>query len=342
MALSALVLVLEARVLMVLFAGVLLALALRGICQAITARVHVPYLAALVTVAVAIVAALGLGAYALGAGLLHQAEDLARQLPEAWASFMQSLHAKPALAPVADRLEHGVAPPAGRAELTAGASGIVETFGAAIVVFFVGLYGAAQPDAYPRVLLRVVPRRGRPRAEATIHAMAADLTKWLAGRAVAMAVVAVVVTSGLLVLKIPLAWALGTLAGLLAFIEYLGAWISAAPAMLVAFTRGPTYAIWVAVLFLAAHVLEGYILTPFLVRTTVRFPPAYTLAAQAVLGAIYGAVGLTFATPILIVGTVLVKKLYIERVSDHGTGRGHGTGGASGAGGTTGSPGSSG
>ena len=62
-----------------------------------------------------------------------------------------------------------------------------------------------------------------------------------------------------------------------------------------------------------AHVLEGYVLTPLLVRTTVRFPPAYTLAAQAVLGTIYGVAGLTFATPILIVGTVLVKKLYIDR-----------------------------
>jgi predicted PurR-regulated permease PerM len=110
-----------------------------------------------------------------------------------------------------------------------------------------------------------------------------------------------------------MAWALGALAGLLTFVEYLGAFVSAAPAMLVAFTRGPTHALWVAVLFTVAHILEGYVLTPLLVRTTVRFPPAYTLAAQAVLGSIYGVPGLTFATPILIVGTVLVKKLYLER-----------------------------
>ncbi len=56
-------------------------------------------------------------------------------------------------------------------------------------------------------------------------------------------------------------------------------------------------------------------LGPLLVRTTVRIPPAYTLAAQLLLGTIFGAMGLTFATPILIVATVLVKQPYLNRSS---------------------------
>jgi predicted PurR-regulated permease PerM len=224
-----------------------------------------------------------------------------------------SLHTQPVLAPLADRLQRDGAPTPGHAELAAGASGVAEGMATATVVFFVGVYGAAQPGAYPHVVLRMVAFRHRRRARATLFRIGEELTRWLAGRAVAMAIVGVLVTTGLLLLKIPLAWALGGLAGLLTFIEYLGAFVSAAPAMLVAFTRGPTYAIWVAVLFTTAHILEGYVLTPLLVRRTVRFPPAYTLGAQVVLGALYGAIGLTFATPIMIIGTVLVRKLYIDR-----------------------------
>jgi predicted PurR-regulated permease PerM len=312
-ALGALLIVLEARVLMVLLAGVLFALVLRALSLVVTKRVHVPYPAALAVIALVVVAVLGLSSYALGAGLLHQMQDLGKQLPQAWDSLLGSLHDKPGLAPLAERLQDGAAPAPGHAELAAGAAGVVEAFGGCIVVFFVGLYGAGQPDAYPRVALHLIPRRQRRRVRAALDRIGAELTRWLAGRAVAMAVVGVLVTVGLLLLKVPLAWALGALAALLTFVEYLGAFVSAAPAMLVAFTRGPTYAIWVAVLFTAAHILEGYVLTPLLVRTTVRFPPAYTLAAQAVLGAIYGVAGLTFATPIMIVGTVLVKKLYIDR-----------------------------
>ena len=311
--LGTLLVVLEARVFMILLAGVLFALALRGLSLAVTTRVKIPYPVALTAIALGFVGALAFGSYGLGAGLLHQAEDLGKQLPDAWNSFLGALHNKPALAPVADRLREGAAPAPGHADIAAGATGLVEAFGAAIVVFFVGIYGAAQPEAYPKVVLAMVPHAHRRRVRATLYRTGAELTRWLAGRVVAMAVVGALVTVGLLLMKIPLAWALGGLAALLTFIEYLGAFVSAAPAMLVAFTRGPTYAIWVAVLFTAAHILEGYVLTPLLVRTTVRFPPAYTLAAQAVLGAVYGVAGLTFATPILIVGTVFVRKLYIER-----------------------------
>jgi predicted PurR-regulated permease PerM len=308
-----LLVVIEARVLMVLLAGLLFALALRGVSVAMTKCVHLPYFAALGLTVVAVVATLTLASYGLGAGLLHQAEDLGKQLPDAWNSLGRSLHSKPALGPIIDRIWQGAAPSPGHAELAAGAGGVVEAFGACIVIFFVGIYGAAQPDAYPKVVLRLAPRKQRRLVRATLSRIGADLTRWLAGRAVAMVTVGTLVTAGLLLLRVPLAWALGTLAALLTFVEYLGAFVSAAPAMLVAFARGPTYALWVAVLFTSAHILEGYVLTPLLVRTTVRFPPAYTLAAQAVLGAIYGVIGLTFATPVMIVATVLFRKFYIER-----------------------------
>ncbi len=311
--LGVLLVVLEARVLMVLLAGVLFALALRGVAVAVTRHVRVPYPMALGTLALAFVALLGLGVYALGAGFIRQTQDLGKEVPAAWNSLLATVRGTPALAALVDRLQHGALPAAGHPDLAAGATGIVEALGSAIVVFFVGVYGAAQPAAYPRVVLMLVPVAHRRRAYVTLVRTGAELTRWLAGRAVAMAVVGVLVTGGLLILKIPLAWVLGGLAGLLTFVEYLGAFASVAPAMLVALSRGPTYAIWVAVLFTVAHILEGYVLTPLLVRTTVRFPPAYTLAAQAVLGAIYGVAGLTFATPILIVATVLVRKLYIDR-----------------------------
>ena len=184
-----------------------------------------------------------------------------------------------------------------------------------IVVFFIGVYGAAQPETYPRIAVTLVPAAHRARARALLSQIGADLTRWLGGRAVAMAIVGVLVTVGLLVMRVPLAWALGAFAALLTFVEYLGAFVSAAPAMLVAFARdplclsrgSPVFALHTAVQDLAADVP-----TPFLVRTTVKFAPAYTLAAQVVLGAIFGVVGLTFATPAMIVMTILVRRLYIE------------------------------
>ncbi len=56
-------------------------------------------------------------------------------------------------------------------------------------------------------------------------------------------------------------------------------------------------------LFTLAHLIEGYLLTPILTRQSLRFPPAFTLAIQVLLGAFYGLVGLALATPVAVVVT---------------------------------------
>jgi predicted PurR-regulated permease PerM len=55
-------------------------------------------------------------------------------------------------------------------------------------------------------------------------------------------------------------------------------------------------------------------LTPLLARRAVHFPPAYTLAAQTLFGALFGALGLTFATPTCIVAATVVEMLYVRDV----------------------------
>jgi predicted PurR-regulated permease PerM len=104
------------------------------------------------------------------------------------------------------------------------------------------------------------------------------------------------------------------MAGLFTFVEYLGAVVSAIPAVLIALAHEPRSAIWVVVVFTVAHVIEGYLLTPFITRGTVRFPPAFTLAVQVLLGALFGVAGLTFATAVAVIVVLLVEKLYVEDV----------------------------
>jgi predicted PurR-regulated permease PerM len=207
----------------------------------------------------------------------------------------------------------GFAPPLpSSTALVEGAGGLLEALGVCAIVFFLGLYGAAAPDAYTRVVLALVPPERREQWAAMLTEMKTSLTRWLFGRAVAMLTVGVLVALGLFLMKVPLAGTLGVLAGLLTFVEYVGAVVSAVPALLLAISRGPGIVVGVAVLFTVAHVIEGYILTPLLVRSTVRIPPGYTLSAQLLLGSIFGAAGLTFATPVTILATVLVKRLYVE------------------------------
>jgi predicted PurR-regulated permease PerM len=127
-----------------------------------------------------------------------------------------------------------------------------------------------------------------------------------------MTSVALMTIVGLLLAGIPLPIPLGILAGLLTFVEYLGAVVSAVPALLVALAQNPTDAVWVLLVFTIAHLVEGYLLTPLITQGTVRFPPAFTLGFQLLFGALFGVVGLTFATPMAVIGTVIIRKIYVE------------------------------
>lgn len=316
--------ILEGRVLLVLLAGVLFALALLGTSRWVARKTRLPFRVALAAIAVLLVAGTATGLYFLGAGLAEQVDTLLRELPTAWHAAVDAIKRRPALAPLAGPLDAaapGKTPlTQSAASLLAGAGGAMEMLGGAIVIFFIGVYGAAQPDAYVHVALALVPPAHRMRAARILIESRRELTRWLAGRAVAMVLVGVLVTVGLLWMKIPLAWSLGVVAGALTFVEYLGAFASAAPAMLLAFTRSPVYAVWVGVLFTGVHILEGYVLTPLLVRTTVKFPPAYTLAAQVILGSVFGVLGLTLATPVTILATILVRRLYLAPRDRHAAG----------------------
>jgi predicted PurR-regulated permease PerM len=299
----------QGRALLVVMAGVLTALALRGASLWVKRTIRVPYWAALAAVVVVSISALGLGLYFLGAGIYRQADALAQQLPQAWDSMVDALRRQPSLSRLVPSTAQPPAPHVDGERLLSGAGGLLEVVTALVLAFFIGLYGAATPDAYGRVLLQLVPPSRRGRADAILDDVTTTLTRWLGGRAIAMALVGVIVTIGLYALEIPLAGILGALAGWLTFVEYLGAVVSAAPALLLALSRGPAFVLGVGILFTVAHVLEGYIVSPLISRATVRIPPAFTLSSQIVMGSVFGVVGLTFATPILIVATVLVRGL---------------------------------
>ena len=85
--------------------------------------------------------------------------------------------------------------------------------------------------------------------------------------------------------------------------------------MALALTSSFTQALWVSLLYLGVHIIEGYVLTPLLAKKAVHLPPAYALAGQVVFGVLFGALGLTFSTPLIVVGIVSVQMLYVERRS---------------------------
>lgn len=298
-------------VLLVLFAGILFALVLQRIATWIAGKAKLPYGVCVAGLVFFLVAAIFTAVPVIGPKIVEQTAELAKRLPEAARTTLDRLGHAPLASTIGRDLANQLPRSANARNVAEAAYGLVsvsvEVVAALGIIFFVGVYGAAQPKVYTRAALALTPSRHRPRAEHVLHGVADTLSRWLLGRLVAMSFVGVATGITFSVLGLPLPIALAIFAGLLTFIEYLGAILSAIPPLLLAFTLSPATALWVLLLFTGIHLVEGYLLTPLIARVAVHFPPAFTIAGQVVLSTLIGVLGLTFSTPLLVVIVVAVK-----------------------------------
>jgi predicted PurR-regulated permease PerM len=183
-----------------------------------------------------------------------------------------------------------------------------------LLIIFMAIYIAADPDLYHGGLIALFPRRHRRRAGEIFSAIADILRKWLVTQLIAMATIGAVTTVALLIFRVKAAFALGVLAGLLEFVPTVGPILSAIPAIAMAFLDSPEKALTVALIYVGIQFIENHLLIPLLMKGGMDLPPALTILAQALMALLFGFLGLMCAVPLLAACMVGVKMLYVERV----------------------------
>lgn len=196
----------------------------------------------------------------------------------------------------------------------------VSALGSLVVVAFLTLYLVVNPDPAVRWVVRLFPPGHRPRARGVLSALRSGLLDWLKGQLASMVVIGSLWSVALLLLGVPGALLLGLFAALAAFVPYLGPLIALVPAFLLAFAAGPLTALLVVVVYLAIQTAESYLITPLIMERAASVHPAAVIAAVAVLGAAFGALGALLAVPATVAGGILVEELWFRRLEPGATG----------------------
>lgn len=303
--------------LLLIFGAVLVAVIFRALAGPLRRRLGLSDGMALGLAVSLVATALGLVSWLFGQRVSAEAQNLSEILPGAWRSFEARI-GDMAFGEQLTRWARDAAPSG--SGVMAGAGQFAASLGAsvadALLVLVGGIYLAAQPKLYRGGLLKLLPPPRRDLAGEALDDSGRAIKSWLGGQLISMTVVGVLIGAGLWMLGVPLALALGLIAGLLDFVPLIGPLVAAVPALLLALTIGPTAALWTGALYLVVQQIEGNILSPLVQQRAVDLPPALLLFALLGFGSLFGATGVILAAPLTVVVFVMIKRLYVREALD--------------------------
>ena len=303
--------------LLIVFGTVMFAVILSSAGSAIHKRFGIKRGIALAAVVLLSVMVLGGVLFLFGARIVTQGKQLADTLPGAFDRLRQVLASYSWGPKVISQVQHLNIAAAGGGFLSkaVGAVGsLVSIITNLILIFFGSLYLAGQPELYLRGVLSMVPPKHRPRGAEILGKVYDGLRHWLMGQFIAMIAVGLAFGIALSIIGVPSAIVLGIIAGLLEFVPLIGPVIATIPALLAAVTLGLSSVLWVGVAFLVIQQLESNLLIPYVQKRAVELPPVVGLFAAVIMGILFGAVGLIFAVPLVVVVLILIEEIYVKDI----------------------------
>jgi predicted PurR-regulated permease PerM len=336
--LAALVLLWSLRdALILLFAAVVLAMALCTLVGAIRERIGVARPIALLLALLLVSLVVLVVATAVIPPFISEFRELVQQVPRAWTELLKLLRQSLQEASMMlygrqdgslDWLKSTLSAPAtlppdllGR--LGGGAIGLVGVAGnlgagllQSLFVVAVSLMVAAQPTAYREVLLLLAPSFYRRRLRQVLEACGSALSSWMVGVLISSLCVGLLAAIGLSLLGVKLVAANALLAGLLNIIPNVGPTLSTIFPMSVALLDAPWKALAVLLVYVLIQNLESYVITPSVMHHQLQLLPGLTLTAQLLFTLLFGPLGLLLALPLAVCLQVLLRDVLIHDILD--------------------------
>ena len=213
---------------------------------------------------------------------------------------------------MASQVTSGITGVAGRLFGVVGST--VELVVYALLIFFIAVYIASDPELYHRGLMHLFPHAARARAGEVMTDVASVLRRWLLTQLIAMITLGVVWAIVLTILGVKAAVALAVIAGILEFVPTIGPTMAVVPALAMALLDSPAKALSVLIAYLVIQGFESNLLIPLLMKGGMDLPPALTIIAQALMTLAFGFLGLMVAVPLLAAVMIPIKLLYVEDV----------------------------
>jgi len=210
-------------------------------------------------------------------------------------------------------LSHGGVQVVGSGLVGAGKKLLSVAEGVAIVTALV-IYLLFDMPRVKRAIYRMVPRSRRPRTSALIDEVFVRVGGYVFGNVLTSVIAGLGTLVWLESFSVPYPAVLSVFVGLMDLIPFVGSTIAGLIVALVALTVSVPVAVATAIFYIVYRNLEDYLITPRVMRRTVRVPGLVTVLAVVIGGALFGIIGALIAIPVAAAVQLVVEEVVFPRM----------------------------
>lgn len=179
-----------------------------------------------------------------------------------------------------------------------------------LLVFVIALYLVMEKNALGKFFHIVVPQEHHAYVDQAISRVHYKIGRWVLGQVTLAVIMGVAAASGLWLLGVPYALALGLLVGIFELVPVIGPILASIPGVIIAFTQSWWLGLAVLVFYIFIQQAESHILIPHVMSRATGLNPLVTLLAVLLGARLLGVAGIILAVPVATIMDVLLSDLF--------------------------------
>ncbi len=202
------------------------------------------------------------------------------------------------------------------------ASNIISGVVNGVISFIFALYVLAQKERLSnqgkRIISAFLPERVGKKMLEVFSLLHKNFSSFVTGQCVEAVILGAMFVVFMTIFRMPYALMVGVLIAFMALIPIVGAFVGCAVGAFLILINDPIQALWFVVLFLVLQQIEGNLIYPRVVGSSVGLPSIWVLMAVSVGGSLFGIVGMLLFIPLM----STCYSLFKESVNNRNTKKG--------------------
>lgn len=194
-------------------------------------------------------------------------------------------------------------------------AGIAMLFAMAFIVLFMLLDKQEIKDG----ILKLFPFEYREKTEFIAMTISKKVGGYVRGQLLLMLLVGILTSLSLALIGLKFAFLLGIIAAILEIVPIVGPILSAVPAIIIALSISPWYALYVLGVYLVVQRIENSLLAPLILGKFLELHPIIIISAVLVAASTLGIFGVILSPAIAASIYVLIQELYIKKINEKET-----------------------